>query len=601
MSSYQSKLISISFWMAGLFFVCTGFSSAHAQNMIFADPGDIKDIQSTFINPALVSYQESQVMFGSKVFHLGFLDDNSLAFKNGYFSASVPYIIRGKIGLNINGQYFNSPMYSQSNFSLSASQKFFSLFSIGLRANIFTKAYNRSLFELVDEADPVFANGTTKYAFSLGSGIFFTPLPNLHLSLAVEHLNRPNVALASSKYYQPNEISGGIRYGFTHFATSLFFRRTGSDIYPFFEIEPTVSEKWRLRLGYGMNAIRLAGQVELLQGFAFGYSYDYPVSQFHGVSFGSHQLRLTYFLEKRPGLPDKLELTNLELPFKMPENELWLEPRFEVHSSVTCLEIIEKHIFRKIEPDLTDDEILYLRNFELGELDSSANSIAGFFSTKSIGAYYPKINRVGNFTELYQSTLDTINSLMEQDPNLKTDIITMKQSGNRAVGLQNYLTKPADINQRQVDVVLPVYKSKLDSLFKTEKIQRSQLKEYDSLTVVNHESTTFYIFPIYIENYNQEWKLHIFNSQNQLVKQFHGHGDVPQMIQWDWKKDNSEFIEPELYYYSFRWINSYGQPRQSDPRIIDVRKIKRNLTVLVSKKPRLLKQKVNKIGLRLNR
>jgi len=598
----RSRGIIIRTWMvlAGLWWFHP--SDARAQNMIFANPSDIYNVQAGFTNPALISYQESQVTCGMKVFHLGFLEDNSLAFKSGFFSTSIPYLVRGKIGLSLNGQYFNSPMYTQSNFSFAVSQKYLSLFSIGLRGSLFTKSYNRSLFDLDDEADPVFADGTTKVGFSLGGGLFITPLPNLYLSFVIDHLNRPNIALSSKeKYRQPLELSGGIKYGFGNFSTSIYLRKVDQDVSPFFEIEPNISDNWQVRLAYGMQALHLEGYLNVIKGIALGYSYDYPVSSFHGASFGSHQFHFTYFIDKRPGLPTQLDLGNLELPFNMPENDLWFESRFEVYSAVTSLEIIEKRIFRKIDSALEEGEIDYLVNFELGQLDSAANGAAQFFSTKSVGAYYPEVRRVGIFTEAYQTTLEKIDSLMQRNPEIKTEIITTKRSSHRAAGLQNYLIRNENIDQGQVDVVMPQYTSTYDSLYKNQQVTFSNLKPSESLTVVNHEATTFYIFPIYIENYDQEWKLLIYTSQDKVVKEFHGVGQIPPQINWDWKNDDGQFIEPGLYYYTFQWFDAEGRIQQSNPRIIDVRKIKRNLTVTVSKEPRLLEQEVKKIGIRLNR
>lgn len=584
-------------WTAILFLVGAGNESVIAQNMFFTNPSDIQNSQSAFVNPALISYQESQVSLGMKVFHLGFLDDNSMAFKNGFFSASIPYLVRGKVGLGLNGQYFNSPMYTQTNFSLSVSQKFMGIFSVGLRTSLFTKSYDRSMFELIDEDDPVFANGTTKFAFSLGGGLLVTPLPNLYFSFAVDHLNRPNVALSSQKYAQPLELSSGIKYGFGKFCTSFYIKKIDKDLYPFFEIEPDVSDIWKARVAYGMDALRFDGLISLFNGFELGYTYDYPVSSFHVASYGSHMFNLTYFIDRHPGLPTPVKNNDFEIPFRLVENNLELQPRFEVFSSVTSLEIIDKRIYRKIDPQLSDEELSYLVRFEMGALDSSTDGSAQHFSTHQVGTQYPEVKRRGIFTENYQYTLEKINELMESDSSLTTEIITSKGSSNRAAGLKNYLTRQAGLQQEQVAVVLPEDKN----ISVLDKIQRSTLKLFETLTVVTHDSTVFHIFPIFMDKYERAWKLRIVNSQDKLIKEFSGIGDVPSKIHWDWKKEDMTIIEPQLYYYTFHWIDEKGQSKSSEPRLIDVRKIKRNLTVTVSRKPRKIDKNVKKIGIRLNR
>lgn len=571
------------------------------QNMIFTNPGDIYNSRAGFLNPALISFQESQVSFGMNALHVGFLDDQTLAFKNGYFAASLPYFFRGNVGIGVNGQYFNSPMYTQTNFSLAVSQKYFRRFSLGLRANLFTKSYNRALFDLEDEGDPVFADGTTKYGLSLGGGLFVSILPNLFLTLVAEHINRPNVALAEAKYKQPLEIYGGLKYGFNHFGSAFYFKKVESDFHPFFEIEPHFSEAWQIRLSYGMKSMQFDGAVNLYRGLNLEYFYNYPLAELYGASFGSHGLSLTYYLDKKPFLPEQIAADACELPFEMRENDLHFESRFEVYSSVTSLEIIEKRIFRKIESGLDEEAREYLINFELGELDSAANGEAQFFNTREIGAYYPEIRRQGNFTGLYQMTLEKIDSLMGENKNLRTEIIAIQKSGNRAAGLQNYLLNRSGIGREQVAVVLPVYKNPADSLLKREKITINPIRPFETLTVVTHDSTTFRIFPVYMENYARPWKLRIMDADQAIIKEFQGDGAIPGKIIWDWRRDDRTFIEPGLYYYTFHWVDPDNHPRVSNPRIIDVRKIKRNLTVTVSKSPRLLEEKVKKIGIRLNR
>jgi len=590
--------IRIIFYFIGLFLSIRPILS---QNMIFTNPGDIYNSRAGFLNPALISFQESRVSFGMNALHVGFLEDHTLAFKNGYCAASLPYLLRGNVGVGVNGQYFNSPLYTQNNFSLAVSKKYFRRFSIGLRASLFTKSYNRALFDLEDEADPVFAGGTTKYAVSLGGGLFVSILPHFFLTLAAEHINQPNVALAEAKFKQPMEVYGGLKYGFNHFGSAFYFKKVASDFYPFFEIEPNFSEAWQIRLSYGMKSLQFDGAVNLFSGMSLEYFYNYPFSDFYGASFGSHGLSLTYYLDKKPSVPEQLAADACELPFELRENDLHFESRFEVYSSVTSLEIIEKRIYRRIEADLDAEALEYLINFELGELDSAANGEAQFFDTREIGAYYPEIRRLGNFTGLYQTTLEKIDSLMAENKNLRTEIIAAQKAGNRAAGLQNYLLNRSGIEREQVAVVLPVFKNPVDSLTKRQKISINQIRPVETLTVVTHDSTTFRIFPVYMENYVRPWKLRIMDADQVIVKEFQGDGSIPGRIIWDWRKDDQTFIEPGLYYYTFHWVDPDNHPRVSNPRIIDVRKIKRNLTVTVSKSPRLLEENVKKIGIRLNR
>jgi len=401
--------------------------------------------------------------------------------------------------------------------------------------------------------------------------------------------------------YQPIELNAGVKYTFAPFSPSIYFKKLDDRIHPFFEIEPNFSNTWNVKIGYGMRTIRLNGKINVGSGISLGYGYEYPFLNFHGASFGSCQFSIVYDIDKIPQTPKQIQVPSQRIIFEMPENSMKLESRFVVCSSVNALEILEKQITRVIDDSLTEEEITSLTYFELGTLDSNKTSSPLYFKTKSLDAYYPDIRSVGNFTPIYKTTIDSIIHQMKRNEETKLEIISTKGVTKRATGIQNYLLKAKGVSQKQVAVTTPVYDDNADSLRIYRKISKHAILSKEFLTVLSHESTTFHIIPIYMNDYQNNWSLCIYNSSGEVVREFSGHGTIPEKINWDWRYENGSFIEPDLYYYSIEWFDENGQLQQSNPRIIDVQKIKRNLTITVTKRKKFLGNGVKNYGLRLNR
>ena len=572
-----------------------------SQNLIFTNPADIDEPRSNFANPALISYQGSQIVMGMKAYHVGFLDNNAFGFKSGFLSVASPYLVSGKLGLGMNAQYFNTPLYRQTNVSLAASRKFLGVFALGIRMNVFSKSYNQSEFDLVDENDPVFSGGTTKYAVSFGTGVMIVPVPNLYLAAGIEHMNRPNIALSSVPFRQPMELTFGLKYSFSAISSSFYMKSIESNMHPFFEIERNFWENWKARLGYGMKNVFLSGLVHVGYGLSLSYEYEYPFSNLKDTSLGSYSLCVNYNIDKIPRLPREIKRPCQRVIFKMPKNGMKLQPRFVVYSSVNALEIFEKQITRAFDDSLNKAEISSLTNFEIGVLDSTKINSPLYFKTHPLDAYYPDVDRAGHFTNLYNTALDTVIRQLSENKNLEMQIISTKGVTNRAAGLQNYFLKSSGIKGNQVRVAAPIYRDKSDSLMKNQKISRGAIQPRESISVISDKTTTFYLVPIYMERYNNNWALSIHNSSGKIIKEFSGLGKIPEQIRWDWKDTKGQFIQPDLYYYSIKWIDDTGQAQVSNPRIIDVQKIKRNLKITITKKKNFNKEHIKKYGLKLNR
>ena len=194
----------------------------HAQyNLVPANPANIFDAKSSFVNPAMLSFQRSQLLLGMKVFHLGFVESDAFVFRNNYISATTPYIFSDNVVFGITGQYFGIPLYNQSQVSFLVSSRVLRKFAVGLKYNILNHSFNKNQFDQIDSYDPVFSNGTTKVSHSFGMGMLAFPVPGLCIGFSLDHINRPDISLIGDGIHQPYVFDFGIRYSYKLFSSII--------------------------------------------------------------------------------------------------------------------------------------------------------------------------------------------------------------------------------------------------------------------------------------------------------------------------------------------------------------------------------------------
>ena len=199
----------------------TGMYSLCAQNLVVANSANYRDAKTVFINPAVLPFQQSQLMAGMKVFHVGFMPDDALGFRNNYFSIISPFLFNQNMVVGMTGQLFGLPIYQQSQFSFNISHRPFRSISLVLKYNIFTYSYDKSNFDQIDQYDPVFSKGTSKTSHSFGIGLIFFPRSNLNLAISWDHINQPDVSLAKDGIKQPYHFDFGLRYNYKFISTTL--------------------------------------------------------------------------------------------------------------------------------------------------------------------------------------------------------------------------------------------------------------------------------------------------------------------------------------------------------------------------------------------
>ena len=185
----MSKKKRVTIYLLYLGFPFLLWQNTHAQNLIIANPGETGNPESNYVNPAVLPYQPAILNAGMKIFYVGFLEDDKFGFRNNFFSISTPYLLNRDLVLGLAGQHFSVPLYGKTQVNLQAGYRVKNKLSLGCKYNMISQSYNKEKFNVLDEFDPVFSNGTTKISHSIGLGIVYSILPNLDAGFSWNHIN----------------------------------------------------------------------------------------------------------------------------------------------------------------------------------------------------------------------------------------------------------------------------------------------------------------------------------------------------------------------------------------------------------------------------
>jgi len=579
---------------------CAVVGRSNAQNLVIGNPAEEMDFKSAFVNPAVISFHDKYVAVGGKVFHLGFVEGETSPFRQGLVSLILPFGLNSQTGFGIQGQYFNTPLFSQSNISFVLSRRFRHNYSFGLKFNIFSKSFNRANFDLVDQDDPVFRNGTSQWAATFGAGFFMFPWPNLSVGIGIDHINRADISLNSDNVYQPmaGYIGAVVHVGLLRASFSTTYEE--GRFLPKTSIGTGMSDLGYFNVGFNANAFEAEGQLRITGPLSLNYSYEYTLFDSEGFGQGSHQVTLIHRFGQQRDLP-KFEIPpQLLLSFQPPDKSYISESKFYVLPTVEKLEIIEKKLTRKIDTDVDPKALAQLSAFDLGILDAGQEEKALPFEKRPVDiARIPEVEDA-NLSENYQSFIKQVAEKLDGETDLQANIVTPKKSYMRAAGLKKYFLNDtlSAVNLRFVE---PVYTSYEDSLLAETKIGTRGIRRREALTALSAASTTFQIIPVSPALRAVSWQLIIQNSHKLAVKTFSGSGSPDAEVNWDWRDQKGELVQPGVYACYLEWQDEQGNYHQTEERFLTVQKIIRHITIEISHKHKDIGEDADEINIILNK
>ncbi len=558
--------------------------SVSAQNQILANPAEVIDFRAAFVNPSVLAFQNAHAAVGGKMFHLGFVDGTSNPFRQGYVSLGLPFGRGSGMALGLQAQYFNTPLFSQSNISVLLARKLGYNYSFGVRFNLFSKSFNQENFDLVDANDPVFSGGTTQWAGTLGVGASFLPLSFLSIAAGVDHLNRANVSLIDDDINQPLSAYLGavLNVGVLRAAVSASYE--DNRWVPRTSIATTMRDKGYAMLGFTDNVIQAEGQLRVSGPLSLNYNYEYTLFDSEGIGQGSHAVTLIHEFDRRQALP-KFEIPDdYRVEFRPPDRPSSVESGFYIYSIVDKLDIIEKKLTRVIAPDVTAEQLAQLSWNELGVLDSSRVEPVSVYLEEPVDLGRIPATLEAPLSKDYQAFIVELSEELQENDRLKARVITDSESYLRAAGLRKHLQSAEAGQTPRLAFVKPRYKTVQDSLQAARKIGRQTVLPAESLTSLSARATTFEITPVTKMNAPRRWQLVIRDIRGRPAKTFSGEGLPMAELRWDWRDEQNRLVAPGAYTYQLEWWDKLDLKQETPPKYLSVQKLVRHIKIEVTNK-----------------
>lgn len=563
-------------------FILINASVALTQNLILANPAEVLDFRASFVNPAILSFQKPHAAIGGKIFHLGFVQGDSSPFRQGYVSLGLPFAATRNLGLGVQAQYFNTPLFSQSNISLLLARKLGYNYSVGLRFNLFSRSFNQDNFDLVDQNDPVFSNGTTQWAGTFGIGAAFLPFPFLTLGVGIDHLNRANISLIGDDVNQPisGYLGAVLNVGLLRASVSASYE--DNQWLPRTSIATDIRDKGYAMVGFSDNAIQAEGQLQISGPLSLNYNYEYTLFDSDGIGQGSHAITLIHTFDREKGLP-KFEIPDdYKVEFRPPNRASSVESGYYVYSIIDKLDIVEKKLTRVIAPNISKEQLAQLSWNEIGVLDSSRVEPTSSYEEKPVDLGRIPATLEASLSKNYEEFVESIPGDLKENDKLKARVITDKQSYLRAAGLRKHLPDDPGKQTSRVRFVEPRYKTYQDSLNATQKIGQRRILPAESLTSLSAKSTTFEITPVSRMKPPQRWQLAVKDVRGHEVRRFAGQGIPVPEIRWDWRDSDGHLVSAGVYSYQLEWWDNQGSRQESLQKYLSVQKLIRHIKIEVT-------------------
>jgi hypothetical protein len=536
-------------------------TAGNAQNMIEANPANYQSSNSAFINPAIIMLQSKQVSAGIRLLQLGFLENNSAAFKHSFLSYSQPFSMWPKTGFGVTAQYLSTSFYNQGNYSLIVARRFNELFSLGTHFNVLSKNYDLTHAILESPNDPVFSGNLTKYFFSFGVGMIISPVTNFTLGIALDHLNRPNIVMSGKPLHQPLTFDFGLHYTYNYIGPSVYVNYQDNQTVTTYGIEFLYQQLGTAGLFYGNRNLILETKLNLMgQKLKIGYRMDFPFSDLNEYSAGSYLLSLAYC-------------------FSEP-----IDADFDILASVEHLNVIEKRITVEADKGIQLEDINSLAEYHLDIFDET--SLERIKDSSKVADITSVGDRSGAQLDdaSYKYYKQTLTEMIEQKivqtggKTFKVDIDSPPGTGKRALALLNYLVDTLGIASENVNIVFspdytnhdPNYINPILEAIKTSKQDAdSKMKRVKvalpGKTLVSDDQTLFRIRRLRSTKPVHSWRIIIENNQK-VIKKIIGVKE-PREIAWDWKDEGDHLVDVGEYFYSFQWKDTMsGDWKPSRPK-----------------------------------
>ncbi len=498
-------------------------------------------------------------------------------------------------------QTLSMPIYSQSYASVAVSRRFHHLFSVGLKAGLLSKSYDRNDFNLVDPDDPVFKDQKGFTRLDLGAGVTFWPMPAVSISLSRDHLNNPNVALGQPAYRLrgENHFAIAYHYGNVQMAFATLRDQQNWRAGGFAEVDDPA--RGFLRLGYDALGVQIEGRLLLYGPMSLDYSFNYPTADLRGETSGSHEFALVFELDRLLQLPKVEQAPAFRYTFEAAAASEPSGPRAYLRAESDVLEITAKRLQRIIAPDVPAHALAALSGYDLGVFDSSFVAPNLPLNLTPVANADTSARLSGLYSNAYWQSLRQLSASVTQLPVSQATIVASPFAKPRAAALRNYLKQSAPLGLSNLQLGQPQFASHLDSLRFYRRASNRIIVPREEVLVLNPPAAIFHITTANFSAPPVWWQLAVEKETGGTVWKMEGRGRIPQQLVWNWRDNNGKLIAPGYYRYFISWQTAEGTTASSHEQKFYVKKFQRTITIHVRRKFDGLQQPADEVKMILNR
>lgn len=531
------------------------FATTHswAQGFNIYNAADISQPWVSEFNPAVISSQFSRVSLGLKVFHFGFLQNQSFEIRESHINASFPFYLPMDLGVGCDLRYFSAGIYSELTGALLLSRRIQNNISVGIKIGIGRYGFAKQDFNLVDMNDPLLTGSLAKTVLNFGFGAFWNP-DRWSVGLGIDHLNRPDIGRQTTATL-PQEISASVGYKFGRFTPALLLHHDGN--FARFGLAVSAShERFGLfRLAYETTMpIKLEFQFNLSRDNSLQYGFDLPGEELSSVSMGSHEIVYSRILDRGPdiGQPNMLLSTN-----EMRIQEETIVRSMPAGLNQWQLENIKELVPEYLEANADHRNVLVVPTGALNQ-----------YETEKIKQHrYAKLG-------------DEIQEKLQENPELALILQTDDRSLADARMLKQYLVRNG-IKDVGIAKMNTAEKAKLEGFEAGQQIktQKKPSCSVDKLSI--RFELTGKVHKV------REWIMAIRNEKGEVIRSYQGKDRLPEQMSWDWKNEWGELVSAGQYSCSLVVRSMSGQQRSANSLPINVTRLNRSIYLKFTQEPKL--------------
>jgi hypothetical protein len=529
--------------------------------------------------------------------HYGVLS-GGLDLRNSYFSLTTSNRSLGKFdhfGYGVQAQVLQSPLYNTVAVNAVFGKMLHENIAAGFNLGFINRAFDRSRFDLEPggEADPAF-NNLSKWIFpDIGFGVAAVPHRYVTVAFNVSHLTRPNVSMSGEKVSLPRSFSLGAAVGMGYFRALIGVARDENETLPSIGFESFRPDLGFIKVAFGREAATLEGSVYVMQGVSFSYRYNHPMNDLRLASSGSHEAGLTFNFRKNrtPYEPEwlKAEYARREPPAINPATA------FVVRSIFDTLKMVDKFIYRKIDPSFTAKELASLPANILFSADSlepalpqigAKHLISGIEAADAARKFNIPSDSAGIVRAMQkdhsQNYLEFLRNLALQmkEPTFRTRIIAPADE-KRVYLLLRYMSLFGELNDR-LEIAM---RDSLQNL-SDDRLAGRKVPEFVFHRTLSAPVDTFK-FSLNLTDLRRgpvEWAFIVEDADGKELLKYAGDKQIPRRYVWNWRFQDGELPLPGTYYYYIRWQSSDGQKYTSPRQPLIVSRENRRIAIEIMRR-----------------